>query len=571
MKLQIAAAVCVAAAAAVVAGLALQRRAATRHAVAQAPAPAKAAPRTSNAAGTRSAPTQARGTEGPVVVRVYAVRPQPSLDADAYRMLLATDERRLADTRREVERLAERTAEDALYVVLERGARRWCIAAREFASGAHTVLEEARSDCEREFSIEEIGTQRAIAALLVDEAGRPYGPVAQIRQKISLPADWRGYALAAGYVPAPLWLNERAGHAFLRRAAWASGRVCGALFENGKLWFSHLEADSRGLAQPADAVDVGADGSFTIGPIPAGEKSLLLQSETAWLSSASRRVHLQPGRQDLGVLIADPLHALCLRIERETGEEYSGAAYVWVDLTARGLPGFAAKEHTIADGRLTLPRFRADALDVWVWTPDGRLASALAVFAEHTCARTPLTLRLQAPGAVVAHITVAPFELPAGCRLLAYPNAFYRERHALLRSADDRPQERVRSLPAPPGRSVRIERLWPGPTGIALVAPSGTVLAERSIDVPAGRATHETIEPSTALAALDVDSAAGDSRFAIVSDAGGIVLRGHATALARRYLLGAGTYRVQILDPHAARASAALTLAAGEVRALRLD
>lgn len=506
---------------------------------------------------------------------LYAVEVGRKPHADAYRLVVEVREQHFDAIRKVVAEHAPAGEGHECYVVLQLVARRACLPATELLDASVDRVRELFGDAsghpELLFSVHEVGSEHATPALLIHRDGRPFGPVAALRQRITLPAEWSGHAVAAGYVPAPVSITGTLAEAILRRSAWATGRVAGAEFGGGKLWFRHAGPDPRGLARPSDPVDLGADSTFAIGPIPAGDKYLLLEAESAWMSSASRRVTLVPGHQDLGVLIADPLYPFHLAIRDETGQPFTGDLFTWIYFNERDVADFLGTRHAVAAGRLILPKYRGDALDLWAWTADGRLASVTAVRAAATSATASLTITLLAPGSVVVQASVAPFDLPSGCSLLVSANTYYRARHALLRTSEDRPEQRLRSCPVPANGVVHLERLWPGRADLALVSPSGAVLAERWIEVPAGGTSSETIEPTSPLAALRVEGPTEGRRFAVISDTAGIVLRGRATPRVQECLVVAGSYRVRGLDPGVGTKNAVFEVGAGEVKTVRVD
>lgn len=419
------------------------------------------------------------------------------------------------------------------------------------------------------FRVEDAAVRQLLPALLVGSGGRPFGPIEGGLQALVLGAGFDGQALAPGFLPASF---ERTGsHAFasLYRAAWVTGRLAGAPFTRGTLSFRSVE-DPR--APFALDVEVDAGGAFAVGPIPAGRKQLRLDADRAWLVKSARQVDLRPGPQDLGVLQLDPLFALHLRVLQDD-RDYSGDLFVSLALRDRKLDSFPVQVFPIDKGRLVIERFRADRAAIVAWTQDGYLADGPSdgALAELTSAANPLTLVLRAPGAVVVQASTAPFELPDGSALLAYATTYHRERHALLRCAEDRPDERVRRFVVPPGGNVLIDRLWPGAIGLALVSPHGAVLASGVVEVIPATTVAMTLRPEVALAALDVSGPVTGQRFALTAETTGVVARARATAQVTRILIAPGRYHVQTLSDSSVGERRMIEVAAGEVRALTIE
>lgn len=486
--------------------------------------------------------------------------------AAAYLLVTSASHQTLAACRS----LAAAARRDA-QVVLDMRERRISLACTELLS-AHDAdadaMLEAPSDAVT-FRVEDAVTRQLLPALLVDSAGRPFGPIEGGQQTVVLGAGFEGRALVSGFLPASFERTGSFAFARLHRAAWVTGRLAGAPFSHGTLSFRGFE-DPR--APFALDVEVGTDGVFAVGPIPAGRKQLGFHADRAWLAKSAREVDLRPGAQDLGVLQLEPLYDLHLRFLRD-GQDYSGDLFVSLALRDRKLDSFPVKVYRIDHGRLVIERFRADRATIAAWTEDGCLADGPGdgALAELTSPANPLTLVLRAPGAVVAQVSVAPFDVPDGSALLAYATTYHRERHALLGCRDDRPDERVRRLAVPPNGVVRIDRLWPGANGLALVSPCGVVLASGVVEVLSGATASMTLRPEVCLAALDITGPAAGQRLALTGETRGIVARLHVTAQVARILVVPGRYEVQTLTDSSVGQRQTIEIAAGEVRALRVD
>jgi hypothetical protein len=184
----------------------------------------------------------------------------------------------------------------------------------------------------------------------------------------------------------------------------------------------------------------------------------------------------------------------------------------------------------------------------------------------------PLNVRLHPPGELRITVELGPVGLPPGCHVVLSPNVYWVERSRLLRDLADRHDIRVRLLPLPAEGQLELPSVWPGTTLVALFSPEGAVLAQTTVDVTSGRVQAVRLAPTASLAMvlLDNSSQRTERRFAVVSDAGGIILRTVAPAGGgKSVLLPAGTYRLFELGGSEARRSGAsevVELRAGEQR-----
>lgn len=466
------------------------------------------------------------------------------------------------------------SAAATLHVVVERQGRRATLLASELrelrAEELHRHFE-GEGFSQWRLAVRDRATGQPVRALLIDEQGRPYGPVPD-DENVSLPADYAGLALAHDYVPGRVQMFA-AGQARveLRRAAWITGRVAGAPFDDGKLWIFDLDAPVE--REPDEVVEPDAQGSLSLGPIAAGRKQLRFDGSRAWLAKPHRLQDVAPGRQDLGVLGLDPLDGLHLRFLGSDGRALEGEVFVSISLFTEppnnGIPVFSRALH---EGRLSLERYPGDRLAVCAWTADGAFGESRdGIMAASTTPEAPATIALREPGSLFVRVSTTPFDVPAGCSLLVYPTPWHLQRHTLVGGEDDRPDQRVRRFALPPDGNVQIDRLWACRNGLALVSSFGTVLAESWVDIESGVRASTTLQPAERLGAIDVSASATGRRFAMVADQRGIVLRGSAGERSQRVLLPAGAYRLQGLDAQTRRQRQAVLLEPGEIRSIYLD
>jgi hypothetical protein len=526
-------------------------------------------PATGAADDPRSAAASDDRLDAALRCRVFAYErpPQRRDDPRPFLLTTTTNDATLADARALASALP-----DGAHIVLDAGGRRVSLKAAELPGCSDQRLRAlVQAGGENvTFRVEDAATRQPMPALLVDAALRPMGPIERGEQVLVVDAGFEGQALAADCVPGPFQRFGAQAIAQLRRAAWVRGRVAGVPFARGTLQVRGLPEANH--AQFALDVDVAADGAFAIGPVPAGRIFLQFDCEAAWLAKSDREVDLSPGRQDLGILRLEPLHALHVRLVRD-GRDFSGDLLVSVTLKDREPVGFPAKEHRIDNGRLVFERCRIDRAAIRAWTQDGWLAEGPAegVLAETTSESHPLVLTLEAPGSVAVHASTAPFDLPAHSTILVYPTSYYRDRHALLRCREDRAEERIRRCTVPPSGVVRIDGLWPGEVGVALVSADGTVLASETVRVVPAATGSIALRPAVPLAALDIRSPAAGRRFALTGETNGIVARGRTTAQVTRILVPAGRYEVKALTDTAVGQRQRFEVAAGEVYALIFD
>lgn len=460
-------------------------------------------------------------------------------------------------------------------VVLDIDGQRLPLGAVELRSLLPTAVRgllSERSTAAYQLHFRDTDTEQHLDGLLVDLHGRPFGPVDGSRFVLTLPRDFDGFALADGYIatrvrvpPAGAFVN-----ADLRRAAFVTGRIGGARFTTATLSVH----DEEPVRHPESSLilQLAPDGEFAFGPIAAGSKQLEVRSEDAWLAKPFRDVVLRPGRQDLGLLRLDPLHALHLRVLRG-GRPFTGVLWVSHHLHDKELREFGAWRCTVTDGWLVLPRYPAVRVDVDAWTDDGDLGATTSdgLLAADTSAQRPALLGLEPAGTIVARLSTAPFDLPAGSRVLLCPNVHYLQRHARIPGAGVRPDERVCSAPVSADGRLVLEGVWPGRHELALVSPSGTILAATTLTLAPVAQVVVELAPTTALAAIEVGGGVEPPlRFALVSDRDGVVLRARTSSTNERFLVPAGAYHLHALDGERPGRIDDVTLAPGDVRVLLL-
>lgn len=411
-----------------------------------------------------------------------------------------------------------------------------------------------------------------IPALLIDASGRPLGPSPASPGRLSLPADLQGWAVAPGRVAAQLQVMPTYIRARLYRAAWVRGRVRGAAWIGGSL---HFRDFGDGRASPRDdAAPIDDRGQFSLGPLPVGRKEMVVEGIDAELSEDARIAVLHAGRQDLGTLTLEPLHPLHLAVERDDGTPFSGLLYLSIHaLGTEPSHGLPVAPHEVREGRLALPRFRRLPVSLTAWTDDGRLGTGPTdgLLAERTSRLQPVTIVLSAAGDLLVQVSTPPFEVPDGCVLLAYPTRYHLARHSFLRCSFDQPEQRVRRSIVPRGDLARLDQIWPGPTGLALVSPHGAVLGEREVHVFPGARTTIALAPVGPIAALDVAGARIGQRFALLQPHRGVVLRARVDERPLRLFVEAGIYEIHGLDAANSTALRTIEAVAGEARLLQLE
>lgn len=409
------------------------------------------------------------------------------------------------------------------------------------------------------FQVVDAASDEPMTVLVVDESGRPYGPVWS-GLSVALPRGFHGYALAHGYLPTKVASQDPGPLVWIamHRGCHVRGRLVGQPVAAGaRLHLEQLYASPTAQSAPeSDTAAVGPDGAFEIGPIAAGRRQLRYDGERAWLASEARLVELRPGTQDLGTLRLLAMPELHLRVFGNA-PSIGRQVFVTVWFAGREPPArLGVTERELPpDGRLCLPRVRDVPLSVCAWTRTGWLASAEPVLGVETSAEHPAPLHLQPPGTLRIHASTAPQALPEGCRVLVSPGVFRPGQLRLLARKNGDESERVRLADVQPDGTALLESLWKGQHDVALLSPEGALLARTEVDVPAGASVSVDLRPADALALLVVDNDADQPRrFAVLSDALGVVLRGEVVGSGcSRVLLPAGTYRViELRGPSAA-------------------
>jgi hypothetical protein len=465
-------------------------------------------------------------------------------------------------------------AERDITVVVEAGPRRITVTRAEGRDATPADLAHALASAdlrERRIDVRDAEQDVPVAALLVDARGRPLGPLPAAPVRLWLPAELGGWVVAPGYAAAPLRIWPQQVEARLRRSAWVTGRVSDPTSTGGRVCF-HDFGDG---VEPRrnDVADLDERGMFSLGPIPAGRKHLVFEGADACLANSSRSVLLHAGAQDLGTLALEPLRSLHLAFEQDDGKAFAGPLFVSIHVHGRGpAHGLPVTLHDVCNGRLTLPRFRGEAVAIAAWTAEGRLGTGPTggLLAARTSAANPATIVLHAPGEVIAQVTTAPFGVPEGSVLLACPTPYHVARLALL-CREDAVEQRVRRSAVASDGVVRFSSMWPGPTRLAVISAQGSVLCEGDLNVFPGGVSTATLAPRTTLAAIDVIGPPEGRRFALVHAQSGITLRALATPLPQRLLVEAGRFDVCPLDGKEPAASRSIEVPAGEVRALRLN
>jgi hypothetical protein len=404
-----------------------------------------------------------------------------------------------------------------------------------------------------EFTIIDPESEGPGTALLVDTAGQPWGPV-ESGSVVALPAGFRGFLVAPGYVAAPVQFMDSTGFAVaqLRPAAWIRGRLTGAAFDSGELWVYDVGSQPFG-SYPPTTVAVRADGLFEAGPMLTGEKRLRFASPSAWLVPGACAVTLTPGHQDLGDLRLGALAGLHLQVVRIDGKSLPRA---FVSLCAHGLElpnslGAIDCASLPNDGGVRLGPYEDREILVQAWTSDGWFGAGPAegVRSRETSLGSPARIDLLPPGTVWLTATTVPFGVPPNCSILVFPSQYHRDRHARLKPKTFQPEERCRRIEMPVGGVVEIPDLWSTRTGFALVTASGSILATKFVDVVSDSMQHVTLRPSVPLAALDVaNDGESTTRFAILPYQRGMTVLGTVEpASTKRFLLPAGRFRWQKL------------------------
>lgn len=463
----------------------------------------------------------------------------------------------------------------ATHVVLDARGRRICLDAADVAGLTGAVLGALAAEARTELDVRayDAATRQRLGALLVELSGRPLGPIAATDTRLWLPPVDAYRVLAPGYAPARLWLPQAGNVAFadLHAAAWASGRVGGVPFESGELWLHDLHDPHE--QRPPTVVAIGADGRFALGPVPVGPKALSFTSRDARLTKAHRQFELNAGRQDLGFLQLEPLHALHVRVT-EDGRPFDGEAFfsIYIHGREKDMEGLAAIARGVRNGETVFEGYPRTRLAVAVWTGDGRFGAGPGdgVFAESTSAAAPVRIELAPAAALTVHVSAPPFGVPAGSKVLVCPSLYHLHRNAPLDGNGVHADERVRRTPVPAGGVARFDACEATEHHIALVAPWGTILAVRAVSLVAGEQATIDLAPEGPLAAIDVRCATAQAaRFAVLSEQDGLVLRGAANAAVSRFVLPPGEYGLRVLS--AGSPVRPLALPAGQVVSVELD